>query len=111
MSLTSACYVQSNVYGPGDIHCILYLTVVDPLHSTSSTMQLYHHLTSGSVEIHVTTAENCSSIGKEPVPYEGFSIRRSTTSSEVSHAEQGSISFTNILQVHKTVVLVCCICK
>ena len=53
-----------------------------------------------------TTARNSSSIGEEPVPY-GASIRRSATSSLVSQAEQSIITFTNILQVHKTVVLVC----
>ena len=35
-------------------------------------------------------------------------MRRSATSSLVSHTEQGIITFTNLLQVHKTVVLVCC---
>ena len=32
----------------------------------------------------------------------------SATSREVSHAEEGSIIFTNVLQGHETVVLVCC---
>ena len=36
------------------------------------------------------------------------SIRRSATSSEVSHTEQSSIIFSNVFQGHKTVVLVCC---
>ena len=35
-------------------------------------------------------------------------MRRSATSSLVSHTEQGSITFTNLLQGHKTVVLVYC---
>ena len=111
MSLTSACCVYSNVYGLDDIHWIRYLTAVDPIHSTSSTMQSYHHLTSDSVEIPLnTSAGNSRSIRKEPVPYGKpcTSIRRSATSSEVSPAEQGSIIvITNVLQGHITVVLVC----
>ena len=111
MSLTSACCVHSNVYSLGDIHYIKYLTAVDPLLSTSCTMQSYHHLTSGSVEISLSTsAGNSRSIGKEPVPYGRpcTSIRRPATSSEVSPAEQGSIIvITNVLQGHITVVLVC----
>ena len=35
VSLTSVCCIHSNVYGLCDIHCIRYLTVVDPTHSTS----------------------------------------------------------------------------
>ena len=109
MSLTSACCVHSNVYGLDDIHWIRYLTAVDPIHSTSSTMQSYHHLTSDSVEIPLSTsAGNSSFIGKKPVPCGRSSIRRSATSSEVSPAEQGSIIvITNVLQGHITVVLVC----
>ena len=112
MSLTTASWVHSNVYGLVNIHWIRYLTTVDPLHSTSSTMQNYHHLTSSSVEIPLSTsAGNSSSIGKEPVscgrPY--TTIRRSATSSEVSHTEQGITTFTNVLQEHITVVPVCCI--
>ena len=62
-----------------------------------------HHLTSGSVEIPLPTCTgNSSSIGEEPVPYS----RLSTTS---SYAEQGIIiTFTNNLQHHDTVVVVCC---
>ena len=111
-TLTSACWVHSNVYGLGNIHCIRYLTAVDPFHSTSSAVQKYHHLTSGSVEIPLATwTGNSSSIGKEPVPYgTSTSIRRSTTSSLVSFAEQGIFTtLTNVLQDHDTVVLVCCI--
>ena len=66
--LTSARWVHSNVYVLGNIHCIRYLTAVDPFHSTSSAGQMYHHLTSGSVEIPlITWTGNSSSIGKEPV--------------------------------------------
>ena len=111
MSLTTACCVQSNVYGLGNIQWIRYLTAVDPLLSTSSTAQTYHHLTSGSIEIPLCiTAENSSSIGKEPVlgRYVFTGIRRSATSSLVSFAEQGIMSFTNVLQSHITVVLVHC---
>ena len=68
MSLTSACCVHSNVHGLGNIHWIRYLTVVDPIHSTSSTVQAYHHLTSVSVEVPlVTTAWHSSSIGEVPL--------------------------------------------
>ena len=35
-------------------------------------------------------------------------MNRSATSSQVSQAKQGSILFTNVLQGHNTVVLVCC---
>ena len=80
--------------------------MVDPLLSTSSTMQSYHHLISGSVEIPLaTTAGNSSSIGKEPVP---DIIWMSATSSEVSDAEQGIPLYTNVLQGYNTVVAVCC---
>ena len=66
--------------------------------------------TSGSVEIPLgTRTGNSSSIGEEPVPYGIPTIRRSTTSSLVSYAEQGIMTFTNVLQDHDTVVLVCCI--
>ena len=110
MSLTSACWVHSNVYGLGNVHWIRYHTAVDPIHSTSFTMQKYHHLTSGSVEIPLSTsAGNSSSIGKVPVPHCRpifTSIR--ATSSEVSHTAQGIIPPTNVLQGHTTVVLVCC---
>ena len=83
--LTTDCCVNSNVYVLGDIHCIRYHTVVDPGHSTSSTIQTYHHLTSTSVEIPlITKVGNSSSIGKEPIPNNRHivtSIRRSATSS------------------------------
>ena len=69
MSPTRACCVHSNVYGLGNIYWIQYLTAVDPILSTSSTVQTYHHLISVSVEISIAvTAENSSSIEKEPVP-------------------------------------------
>ena len=68
MSLTSVCCVQSYVYGLGNARYIRYLTAVDPILSTSFTVQIYHHLTSGSVEIpRVIIAANSTSIGKEPV--------------------------------------------
>ena len=41
--------------GLSNIHCIRYLTVVDPFHSTSSAVQTYHHLTSGSVDTRLIT--------------------------------------------------------
>ena len=111
--LTRAWWVHSNVYGLGNIHCIRYLTAVDPFHSTTSAVQTYHHLISGSVEIPlVNWTRNSNSIGEEPVPYGRpifTSIRRSAASSLVSYTEQGIITtFTNVLQDHDTVVLVCC---
>ena len=51
VSLTSC--VHSYIYGLGNIHCIRYLTAVDPFHSTSSAVYKYHHLTPGAVEIPV----------------------------------------------------------
>ena len=78
--------------------------MVDPIHSTSSAVQIYHHLTSESVEIpNFTITENSSSIGKEPVS------KRSPCATSTCYTEQGIIIFTNVLQCHKTVVLVCCI--
>ena len=112
--LTRSCWVHSNVYGLGNIHWIRYQTAVDPFHSTSSAVQKYLHMTSGSVDIPLGTwTGNSSFIGEEPVPYSllpcSISIRTSATSSLVSHAEQGIITFTNVLQEHNTVVLVCSI--
>ena len=111
--LTSACCVHSNVYGLGDIHCIRYHTSVNSFVSTSLPVQKYPHMTSCSVDVPLDTiAKNSSSIGKVPVPFGSprftISIRRSTTSSEVSQAEQGIITFINVIQGHKTVVLVEC---
>ena len=66
-------------------------------------------MTSGFVEIPLDTwTGNSSSIGEEPVSSD-VTIRRSATSGLVSHAKQGIITFTNVLQDHDTVVLVCCI--
>ena len=108
LSLTGACCVHSNVYVLGDIHWIRYITSVDPSHSTSSTLQSYHHLPSGSVEIPLNTGKS-SLIGKEPVAHDGsICITASATSTEVSCTEQCSTTFTNVLQGHETVVLVCC---
>ena len=113
MSLTPACCVHSNVYVLVDIHWIRYLTAVDPILSTSSVVQTYHHLTSGSVKIPLlTTAGNSGSIGQEPVPIASpifISIRLYATSSLVSYTEKRIISFTNVLQGYTTVVLVYCI--
>ena len=70
ISLTSACWVHSNVYGLDKTKCIRYQTTVDPFCSTSSAVQIYHHLTSGSVEIPlVNWGRNSGPIGEEPVPY------------------------------------------
>ena len=114
MSLTSVCCVHSNIYGLVNNHWIRYLTAVDPIHSTSSTMQKYHHRLSVSVEIPLccidTLAGNSSCIGKEPVPYGRpvFTSMSLATSSEVSHTEQGIPLYTNVLQGHDTVVQICC---
>ena len=111
MSLTTACCVHSNVYGLGNTCWIRYLTAVDPLLSTSSAIQIYFHITSGSVEIRLDiSTENFRIIGKKPVPW-GRSIPTiwtCATSSEVSSAEQGIITLSNVLQGDTTVVLVCC---
>ena len=111
--LTSSI-IHSNVYGLDNILCIRYLTAVDSLRSTSSAVQAYHHVTSGSVKVPVaSSARNSSSIGEKPVPYSTshiISIIRMATRRLVSHAEQAIIiSFTNVLQDHKTVVPVRCI--
>ena len=108
--------VHSNVYGLNETQSIRYLTAVYPFLSTSSVVQTYHHLTSGSVEIPLLAwwifTVNFSSIGEEPVPHVmPHSIHITmATSSLVSYAKQGiTITFTNVLQDHITVVLVCCI--
>ena len=113
MPLTSSCCVYSNVYGLGNIHCIRYHTVVNSIGSTSRPAQVYHPMTSFSVEIPLfIIAKNSSSIGEEPIPYNwlpsAISGRKSTTSRVVSHTAQGMTIFTNVLQGHKTVVLVHC---
>ena len=111
--LTSACCVHSNVYGLSNIRCIMYHTVVDSIFSTFPPVQTQKHLTSCSVKVPVhSTAKNPSSVRKIPVPkgrlphYTG--IRKSATKRLVSYTGQGINTFTNILQGHKTVVLVCC---
>ena len=107
LSLTSVCCVHSNDYDLINTCSIRYYTTVEPIHSTYSSVQAYHHLASDSAKIPLaTTAGDSSSIGEEPVSY-GTSIRRSATSRLVSHTEQTIITFTNILKGHKTVVLVC----
>ena len=108
--LTSACCVYSNIYGLCDIHCIAYLTAVKSFLSTSSPVQSYHHMTSCSVDVPlISTARNSSSIGEEPVPSDTpHGMRRSATISFINQAEQSSIAFTDVLQDHKTVVLVYC---
>ena len=85
--------------------------MVDPILSTSSAVQMYHHLTSGSIVIRPAIAVgNSRSIWEKPVPYVRpvSRITMTATSSKVSHTEQGTIIFPNVLQGHKTVVLVCC---
>ena len=68
MSLTSACCVHSNVHGLDNTPWIRYHTAVDPLHSTSSAVQKYHHPISGPVQIQpVSSAGNSSFIGEVPV--------------------------------------------
>ena len=102
--------VHTNVYNLSNILCVRYLTAVGSLHSTSSALQVYHHVTSGSVKVPVvTTARNSSSVGEVPVPTgrPPTSIRISATIMVVSYAEQGMTTFMDVLQEHKTVVLVC----
>ena len=112
MSLTTTCCVHSNVNGLVNTCWIRYLTTVDPLHSTSSALHMYLHVTSGSVEIPLLTVTgNSSFIGKKPVSWgrSSLNIWMLATSTEISYTEQGIIiPFTNVLQGHTTVVLVCC---
>ena len=83
--------------------------MVDPIHSTSSAVQTYHHLTSVSEEICIVTrAEDSSFIGKKPARSHITSKGRVATRSLIGHAQQGISLFTNVLQGHKTVVLVGC---
>ena len=101
--------MHANVYGLDNIHCVGYHTAVGSLLSTSSALQAYHHVTSGSVKVPVdTTARNSSSIGEEPVPSATppTIIRILATIIVVSYAEQGMITFTDVLQDYMTVVLV-----
>ena len=50
--LTTVCSIHSNVYGLGDIQYIRYLTAVDSiLIPTSSSVQIYHHMTSCAVDV------------------------------------------------------------
>ena len=103
--LTSACCVHSNVYGLSDIQLIKYLTAVNSILSTSPPLQKYYHLISGSAEVPLVIAgRNFSSIREEPIP----KGRLFATSRVLSHTEQATNTFTNILQGHKTVVPVCC---
>ena len=94
--LTSLCCVHSNVYGLGSIHCIKYLPAVYSIHSTSPAI----HIIPTVVEIPPNNlAGKSSSIGEEPVRYD----RAVTCFSAIE-----AITFTNVLQSHKTVVLVGC---
>ena len=109
MLTISVCTVHPYIHGLDNIHCVRYLTAIDSLRSTSPAVQKYHHATSCSVKVHpATSARNSRSIGEEPVPYGILTIRRPATLMKVSYTEQGIITFTDILQSHKTVVLVCC---
>ena len=95
--LTSLCYVHSNVYGLGSIHCIKYLPAVYSIHSTSPAI----YRTIYVVEIPPNNlAGNSSSIGVEPVRYDRTAVTRFFAIKV--------ITFTNVLQSHKTVVLVGC---
>ena len=83
---------------------------IDPFLSTSFVVRSYLPLSNlwfcwnPKAMLYFELGNLASSIGEEPVP----SIRRSKTSSLVSFAEQGIITFTNVLQGYNTVVLVCC---
>ena len=117
LPLTSTCCVHSNVHSLCHIHCIRYHTTVDSCHSTSPAMHKYYHLISGYVEVPLcancivnNSTGNSSFIGEEPVPYamSHFTSKMLTaTSSFISYAEQGISPFTNVLQGHQTVVLIC----
>ena len=115
--LTSVSCVDSYIYLLGNIYCIRYFTAVNSSHTTSPPVQTYHTLISCSVDIPLfltcinNTARNSGSIWKEPVPNGRTlftSIRMSATSNLVSHTQQSITTSTNVLQGHKTVVLVCC---
>ena len=95
--LTSLCCVHSNVYCLSDIHCIKYLTMVYSIHSTSPAL----HFPMYVVEIPPNNlAGNSSFIGEEPVPYDRTGTR--------SYAREAITIIANVLQSHKTVVLVGC---
>ena len=67
-------------------------------------------MTSCSVKVPVvTTARNSSSIGEEPVPSgtPPTIIKISATITVVGYTEQGMTTLTDVLQEHKTIVLVC----
>ena len=111
--LTSTYCVHSNVYGLINTCCIRYHTPVDSIYSTSSANHTYQTRTCVSISVEVPDKTssidikvgNCSPIGEEPVS----SGRIPATCYVVSFTEQGkSITITNVLQGHKTVVLVCC---
>ena len=91
------------------MHQVSHSGISHPLHLSSS--QKYHTLMSTSVKapLHFNARNSCS-IGEEPVPYHRSItiINTSATSNLVCQAEQGITTFTNILQGHNTVVLVCC---
>ena len=108
VSFTSACWVHSNVYCLGNIHCIRYFTTVDSILKTSSKLHLYHHMTSSSMKLPLcTTVRNSGSIGEVPVPY-GSPCDILSMRMLVSYAEQGIIILTNVIYSHKAIVLVCC---
>ena len=80
--------------------------MVDSLLSTSSAFQMYHHLTSCSVEIpQLITAEYSTSVREEPVSSVGTGIIDATICS-ANLAVQSIIIFINVLQCHTTVILI-----
>ena len=87
-TLTTACCVNSNVYGLHNIHWIRYLTPVDPILSTSSAVQTNHHVTSASVGMATNgLGGNSGFIWEKPVSCDrpiSTSIRMMATGSEVS---------------------------
>ena len=119
--LTTACCVYSNVHVLVNTCRIRYHTAIDPIHSSSPPVHAYHTRTSVSVEVpnyklplYITCSNNrvgnSSTIRVVPVAQDNCTWRlgASTTCCIVSDTEQGIIMFTNILQGHNTVVLVCC---
>ena len=110
--LTSYSLIHSYVYSLINTCCIGYFTAVNSINPAPPPVHTYHHFTSVSVEIPLyvcciinNPTGNSSSIGKEPVPY---NRRLYATSSLVSFAEQSiNTLFTNVLQGHNTIVVVC----
>ena len=112
-TLTTVCCVHPNVHGLVNTCCIRYHTTVDSVHSTSPPVHAYHTLTSVSVEVphdilsivannNVKRVDNSRSIGVVSVTQDTSTWRLVTCTAcwVNSHTEQGTITFTNVLQGH-----------